>query len=55
MVVGAGYRLLCAVWAGFVLTLLGLAVFGLTVFRAPPLARSGDGARRETSEVPLDC
>lgn len=30
--VGAGYGLLSAAWAGFVVTLLGLVVFGLTLF-----------------------
>jgi DHA1 family inner membrane transport protein len=38
MAIGAGYGLLSAVWAGFALTLLGLAVFGLTIPKAPRLA-----------------
>ena len=41
--IGAGYGLLSAVWAGFVLTLLGLAVFVLTVRKTPrPAPREPD-------------
>ena len=36
--IAAGFGLLSAVWAGFLLTLLGLVVFAITVPRAPQLA-----------------
>jgi len=38
LAIAAGMGLLAAAWAGFVLTLLGLVVFGLTLRRAPPIA-----------------
>ncbi len=36
--IGAGFGLLACVWAGFALTLAGLALFGLALCRAPQLA-----------------
>ncbi|QWW69938.1 MFS transporter [Rhizobium sp. WYJ-E13] len=36
--IAAGFGLLSAVWAGFLLTLLGLVVFAITLPRAPQLA-----------------
>jgi predicted MFS family arabinose efflux permease len=36
--IAAGFGLLAAVWAGFILTLLGLVVFAVTLPRAPQLA-----------------
>ena len=38
LVIAAGFGPLAAVWAGLVLTLAGLAVFALTLPRAPRLA-----------------
>ncbi|BBK33373.1 DHA1 family inner membrane transport protein [Stella humosa] len=38
LVIGAGFGLLSAVWAGFAATLLGLVVFALTMPRTPRLA-----------------
>ncbi len=39
-VIAAGFGLLSAVWAGFILTLLGLVVFAVTLPRAPQLAEA---------------
>ncbi|MBY5538237.1 MFS transporter [Rhizobium leguminosarum] len=38
LTIAAGMGLLSAVWAGSALTLVGLIIFGLTLFRAPRLA-----------------
>ncbi|UPG96491.1 MFS transporter [Luteibacter aegosomatissinici] len=43
--IAAGLGLLSAAWAGFILTLLGLVVFAITLPRSPHLAAAAGGAR----------
>jgi DHA1 family inner membrane transport protein len=42
--IAAGLGLLSAAWAGFILTLLGLVVFAITLPRSPRMAAAAGGA-----------